>query len=559
MTPTVSEFPATTYAGGSAWRAPRWVGLLAVASLVFPPAVLAAPSAPLPYVVRPRDTLIGIGRALLIRPGDWREVARLNRIGDPRRLPIGKVVLIPAQLMRSEAAPATVVQTIGDVRMGAAQSLRAGEQVPEGAVIETGDTGYATLRLADGTLLRVQAATRTQLERARRYVGLGAIESAVELARGRVEVQVTPVAGGKPRFEVRSPQGVLGVRGTEFRVTADDLTVETRGEVLQGAVDVEGIGQARHLAAGFGTVVDRTSRVAEPTPLLAAPDLSSLPTLQERVLVRLPVPALAGANAYRGQVAQDDEFQQIVGEYLAKSAELRFGDLPDGNYHLRVRAVDARGLEGRAAEHRFRLKARPEAPLISAPAPRTKLRATGVEFAWSVHPEAKTYRFQLARDAAFANVLRDQTGIAESKLAASDVAPGDYFWRLASVRGDGDQGPWGEAHSFVLRAPPAQPEPPVIDDRTIRFAWSGEPGQTFDLQIARDPQFKQLVLERRLAEPGAELPRPVPGTYFVRYRALDADGFVGPFATAQRFELINCVVDSAKVCVRTTYGPLLSP
>jgi hypothetical protein len=47
---------------------------------------------------------------------------------------------------------------------------------------------------------------------------------------------------------------------------------------------------------------------------------------------------------------------------------LRAIDLPDGDQHVRVRAIDARGLEGLNADRAFTLSARPEPPLLSQPA-----------------------------------------------------------------------------------------------------------------------------------------------------------------------------------------------
>ena len=84
--------------------------------------------------------------------------------------------------------------------------------------------------------------------------------------------------------------------------------------------------------------------------------------------------------------------------------------------------------------------------------------------------------------------------------------------------------------------------------------------KTPDGQLARDPNFEQMVLERRLDQAGIDLPRPAGGTYYVRYRARDADGFVGPFTTPQRFEVIDCIRVSEGGCMRTGDGePLRRP
>jgi hypothetical protein len=118
------------------------------------------------------------------------------------------------------------------------------------------------------------------------------------------------------------------------------------------------------------------------------------------------------------------------------------------------------------------------------------------------------------------------------------LAPGQYFWRLASLRASGDRGPYGDVLSFVLFAPPAQPEPPKIGDGDMEFRWAGEPGQTFEFQLAQEPQFIKPLIEQKLSSPEILLPRPKnAGTYFMRFRAIDADGFVGPYTAAQRFQV----------------------
>jgi hypothetical protein len=519
--------------------------------------VLAADAEPsLAYATQNGDTVIGLSRRLLAEPAQWREVARFNRLQNPNRIPTGAVLRIPTRLLTSEAAPARIEQVVGEVRTGAA-TLKGGEALPEGATLTSGGDGSAVVRLADGSLLRLATGSTLQVERARRYPALEHVDSGVKLEAGRVEVQAAKTQAGKPGFEVKTPQGVLGVRGTEFRVAAHGGDrPSTRGEVLEGAVQFAAGSDARRLGAGFGTVIDDQRRVAEPTPLLAAPDLAAMPTLQERLVLRFPLPGLAGAQSFRGQVARDAQMREVVADNVAEARELRFTNLDDGAYFLRVRGIDARGLEGRDAMLAFRLKARPEPPLPAAPAPRGVTRGTRVELSWTANAEAQSYRLQVAADERFTRLVRELPALSGTTHTLEGIAPGDYFWRLASVRAGNDQGPWGGARAFTLRPPPPTPAPPKVGDTTLAFAWEGEPGQTFELQLARDARFSDLVLERKLDQPRLELPRPAGGVYFMRLRARDADGFQGPYTTPQRLEIIDCVKSSDGSCVQSQTGPL---
>jgi hypothetical protein len=101
-----------------------------------------------------------------------------------------------------------------------------------------------------------------------------------------------------------------------------------------------------------------------------------------------------------------------------------------------------------------------------------------------------------------------------------------------------------------MRPLPPAPKPPAVGDQGVGFDWEGAPGQTFEFQLARDAGFAALVLERKLDKPGIALPLPGSGRFYVRLRATDPDGFVGPFSSAQYFDVPNCVRDGSGACVR---------
>ncbi len=501
------------------------------------------------------DTLIGLGRRLLVEPRRWPEVARFNAIANPNRIPTGSEVRIPLRLMRSEPAEASVLNTVGSVQSGGA-ALQPGQGLAEGRDLTTAADSHATVRLVDGTVLRLRPSSRLVLRESRRLRDVNGTQSGARLEQGRVEVDAAPVPAGKPGFRIDTPQGVLGVRGTEFRVAIDAAAGVTRGEVLGGTVLFSGPGLTSRgagalVGGGFGSVIGGNGQVAAPVALLPPPELGALPTLQERILVRFALQPLAGAMLYRAQVSSDTTFDQVVADLSTATPELRFADLPDGDYVLRVRGADALGLEGRNADHRFKLKARPEAPLPSAPAPKAVSFGPRMEFAWTANAEAATYRLRIATTADFANPVRDLPDLRGQTTTQEGLAPGTYFWQLRSLRADGDAGPWGDVRSFELRPLPPAPAPPKVGEREVSFAWEGRPGQSFEFQVARDIAFEQLVLQRTLTEPKFDLPHPGTGRFHVRLRARDPDGFVGPYTTPQFFDIPNCLRDSSGNCVRS--------
>jgi len=432
--------------------------------------------------------------------------------------------------------------------------------VPQGGSLRTGD-GQATIRLVDGTVLRLRPSTAVRVDVSRRLPRVGGVLSGVQLQEGQVEVKAQKATnGGLPGFQVSTPQGLLGVRGTEFRVAVDGRAEVTRSEVLEGQVAVDGLHgkPGQRVNAGFGLVVDRTGDVQPPVRLLAAPDLSALPALQDRVLVRMPLAPQPGAVAYLGQIAADARFEPVLQtvrtEISATGTLLRFADLPDGRYVLRVRAEDTQGLQGLDAQHTFTLKARPEPPLPTNPASGAILSVAPLAFAWTGAQEAGSYRWQLSRTEDFRELLHDRRGLVSTSIQIADLPPGVYHWRLASERSATDQGPFGAVQRLELRALPAPLAPPVVGTGGIRLNWEGLPGQTFEVEFARDAAFATVELARRTEAPALEVTLPGTGRYFVRLRARDPDDYLGPYTAPQQFSIPNCLRDGQGLCAMSNAG-----
>lgn len=539
---------------------------LAAIGLTMAAAAVSAGEPVFTHVVTREETLIALSRRLLADPRQWPQLQQHNRIADARRIPVGTVLKIPVRLLATEPVPARVLSASGEVSGPQGVAVAAGQALPQGARLQAGDGGQATLQLVDGTVLRLRAGSAVQVETSRRLPGSGGALSGVKVEDGQVEVQAQKRSGaGAPGFQISTPQGLLGVRGTEFRVSVDARAETTRNEVLEGQVMTEGRdGRAgRSVAAGFGVVVDRSGTVTPPVRLLAPPDVSAWPALQERVLVRFPIRPQPAVVAYRAQVAAaaDPAFERVLQDVRSTGAELRLVDLPDGDYRIRVRAEDAQGLQGRDALHLFTLKARPEPPLPTGPGPKAVVSGARLDLAWASVDEARSYRLQLARDEAMREPIQDQRTLAGTAWSVDALAPGVYFWRLASERSDTDQGPFGPVQRVELRALPAPLPPPRVGEDSLKLAWEGLPGQTFEVELARSADFAVLELTRRTEQSALELRLPGTGRYFVRLRARDPDGFVGPYTAPQAFTVPNCLRDGQQRCVGGADGGsvLISP
>lgn len=490
------------------------------------------------YRTRRGDTLIGIGGELLQRPADWQRLQRINRVANPRRLAPDAVLKVPVKLLRSEPQQAEVMHAGGDARLdGQPAAVRA--PVVAGSTLSTGADGYLTLALPDGSSLTLQPESRLKVESLDRRIRTQIHSSVLRLEQGRVESAVVKQrAAGLPAQQLRTPGAVISVRGTRYRTAAQNAAA-SRVEVTEGTVGVAGgSGAAVPLQSGYGLIA-ATGERPRPRVLLPAPDLSQASDVQDRVSFPLRFAAVNGAARYRVQVAAEPEFRDIRAERVVEAPQARIAGLADGDYWMRARAIDADGIEGLDSGARpLHLRARPEPPFPSAPADGSRLRGDKVDFRWSQAAEAKAYVMELAADASFAQPLFQSPPQSQAQASPADaLKPGNYFWRVASVQADGKRGPFGDVQRFELRAPPAQPEPPAIDRDKIAFAWPGEPGQRFEFQLAQDADFAKVVEQRQLDAPRTVLERPAAGTYYMRVRATDPDGFVGPFTATQMVQV----------------------
>lgn len=534
--------------------AARRPAIVAACVALLAPPTLAQPAAgeDWHYRIERGDTLIGLHGRLMRPEADWRAVQRLNRIADPRRLRPGATLRIPVAMLLEEAAPAEVLHVHGQVwleRPGAArQALTATTLVHGGDVVLTGAQSSVSLRFADGARTQLGPNGRMVVDRHVRLGASGVVDTRLRLDGGAAEAQVPPAqpatpaqpARPAPRFEMRTPVVNLGVRGTEFRGRVDGA--RTLAEVLQGRVAAG----PQTLEAGFGTVAT-ASGVAPARPLLAAPDLTALPGRIERVPLQLRLPRVAGASALRAQVYSTEEVPRLLLEDLFEQPLAAWtDDLPDGRYELRLRASDAEGVEGQAARRVFTLKARPEPPFLLRPRAGEKTMDEQVTLAWARNPQAARYKVQVAPQPDFAapTVQRDDVDGTELRVT---VPLGTHHWRVAAVRADGDTGPWGDGQVFERVALPPPPPPPsapggqkaAAGDKGLVVTWaaSSVPGATYQVQVARDAAFTQLVLDERTTRTEAVVGEPEAGIYHVRVRTIGADGRAGAFGGGQEIEV----------------------
>ena len=120
---------------------------------------------------------------------------------------------------------------------GARGDLRVGSMVGQGDTIETQDATRLEIRFGDGSILRLGPKSRVQLAEAHFGGGAARRKLTARLFLGRLWAKVTSVIQGDQKFQVETENAVAGVRGTTFRVDAnEDKSVLVR--VYDGSVAV---------------------------------------------------------------------------------------------------------------------------------------------------------------------------------------------------------------------------------------------------------------------------------------------------------------------------------
>lgn len=419
--------------------------LAATLGLTLATGVAAAPAIdpPVPYIVRPGDTLIGFAVAYLRNPSDYLSVQRANQISRPKALKIGSTLLIDPNLLKSTPIDARFSAVSGPVELetnGAKAPARAGMALIEGQRIITGPGAFATFEMADASRVTLPSNTSLRIERMRQTILNNAPQRVFHMDQGRGVISATPNPNPNGRFEVRTPVSISAVRGTEFRVGQDPGGAKAQTEVLKGAVSVnlaEATTSGPPVAAGFG-VSATAAGVGAPVELLPPPKLGEGGQRQSDEIVRFTIQPVDKAAAYRLALSRDAGFVDIFSEATTQTTTqiptAEFGQVPNGTYFLRLTAIDKGGLEGLPSDYSFDRDLDVLQP-GGAPSAQASGKHRNFLFRWSAAGDGvRSFRFQLFAGADAVAPIVDQPGLSEPQLTLTDLQPGTYGWRVSAVR-----------------------------------------------------------------------------------------------------------------------------
>ncbi|MEM1052508.1 MAG: LysM peptidoglycan-binding domain-containing protein [Pseudomonadota bacterium] len=427
-----------------------FVGVIATSVGLATPAA-AQSGETIAYTMEAGDTLYDLAREYFVSETAATQVQRLNRISNPRTIPIGTVISVPRSLLRWDPVTLQVAFFAGDVSIsqsGKVETPRRGQQIPQNAILSTGARSFISLQGEGRTAVSLPSNSRVQIKRARRYRLGNSLDVDLRVLKGRGEVTAPKLRDGE-RFRTGTPVAVTAVRGTGFRVAFDEASALALTEVVEGLVEISADGATVATPAGKG-VASSESGLGRPEDLLIAPEITDRSATQTNENIQFSIAPLDGAIAYRTQIARDVTFTDVVDEQVSADLEIEFTGVEDGRYSVRSRAIATSGLEGfwQDEDASFRRK-RVGTSASAEPAP----FADAYKFAWLPAGSGPSYTaFQMWSEGSPGTLIVDEVGLDASGIYISDLAPGVYNWRVAtSVIDEGEViKVWSEARPLTI-------------------------------------------------------------------------------------------------------------
>lgn len=421
-----------------------WVAFAALA------AAQAQPADSIRYPIRPGDTLSQLAGRYLARGRGWRDLKRLWRVADPHRLPAGRTFQIPRTWLRWTPQAAEIASVRGSVtvRVGGRAAVPArGLVLGEGDEIDTAANSFTTLALPNGSRIALPSQSHVTILRLRRYALDEAINYRFGLNRGRVDSDDAPLLSPYSEFGIETPLSMTAVRGTQYAVSYDPASGLAGTAVFEGAVAVSGRGgeHPQLLAAQFGAVTDRGGG-SQAIALAAAPALVDPGRVQADDVVTFDLTPVAGASAYRAQLASDAGFVDSYDERSSPVPHFEFANVPNGRQFVRISAVREGGLAGMRQSYSFRR----QLASIRAEVERTP---RGLLFKWfGEGAGTRHYHLRIFRDAPQGTPVVDEVGLTRTEATLRRLPKGVYFWSVvvSQAAADGPVENWTPPEKLTI-------------------------------------------------------------------------------------------------------------
>ncbi len=498
------------------------------------------------YTFKKGDTVWDFGHSALIEWQHWDDIVTLNKITNDHYMKPGMQIAIPMKWLKQRESKISVRKITGQVTVQLDESsrtmiLKPGMRISLGDSIHTKENSTIQLIFEDGTKLTLLEKSTLILVSARMIGGdkINASDIKARIIKGRVNIHANPDKQADNRFEILTVAGNSAVRGTKFRVNADQTSTMT--EVLTGKILVSNPQGHTDLTSGFGTIARVGEKPLAPIVLLDAPNIEHLP----RIVRYLPesnklTDAASKATAYRLQVLKKSEPELILIDQISKQNVIFSQLLSDGDYIVKLRAIDENGLEGKTAQYAMQIDARPEAPFQQQPKDTYVQTVGDINFKWSEPENIKQYLLELSTQESFQDSKTSRFKLLENKYTRTIEEPGNYYWRISSIDNNGKIGPPSNSSSLVIVPKPEHPEmeKPAIDEHQLLLKWRDAGSDMhYKIQFSNDSDFSLILIEQTITQAQFSLDRPASGTYYFRVQTISSEGFSSAYSPTQKINV----------------------
>lgn len=388
------------------------------------------------YTVNHKDSFERIYQKYLNRRANIEMLSKYNHHQLSKKLQPGQIINIPVEMLKKIQTNAQVLLVYGEVNASNANGddthkVKKGDLLTQGDSLTTGKNSLAKLLFADGSNIDIQPNSNLSIQASYKYAGKETFVTNLKLVKGRTEVSANPDHVVGNTLQIQTPSAVAAVRGTQFRVGAEDNIALQ--ETLEGKVAFIASGQEVLLAKGYGSVAEKDKAPLPPIQLPSAPDVSALPKLLETYSAEFNLPQQQDVVGWVAQLALDADFTQILNEQTTQSGKLIFADLADGQYYLKLRAQDQHGLQSLDAAHTFYVKFHPPEPVLELiePLDGAEIPLAPTDLSWSPIPAATSYIIQIARDIDFADIVFERHASNCKLTTNQSFGAGEFYWRVA--------------------------------------------------------------------------------------------------------------------------------
>lgn len=403
------------------------------------------------YKVQPGDSIWSISQDLLTNWREWQKVARFNNLQENDNIRPASFIRIPKSLVAERAATISIIKMSGAATIvvnGETKPLAADTVIETGAVIHTKESSSLLIEFEDKTQILLLENTELHVHTASMLgENNSVVNIRVEITHGEVEVNANPVKSANSYFLIHTPAAHATTRGTRYRIRADGDAMAA--EVIEGDISVGNTQGLTGVRAGFGTVAYRGKVPQKPRKLLAKPVLASFEEAIRMLPSNIMWEPIAGAVQYRVQLSPASDFSTIVYDRVISQAKIALPiTLKNSTYFMRVKGIDASGLQGKEAVALLVIDVR---PLPAVPVIKSALAdEETINISWLKGSDTERYQLQLSSDKEFKDILIDKNFTSTLVKLHRGDKEGNFYIRIRGVNQYNYPGDWSVSQKVAI-------------------------------------------------------------------------------------------------------------